>query len=115
MTTVTALRHKAHDATEKTRTKAQAAIEFAKQSERLGQYAPNEANDAGGSTQAVEARFITAQDPVIQTVTGDRLPAVPVEEATKLNELKDILDDRDPSESEPVSGQLRESRDGTVH
>lgn len=115
MTTVTALRHKVHDATEKTRTKAQAAIEFAKQSERLGQYAPNEANDAGGSTQAVEARFITAQDPVIQTATGDRLPAVPVEEATKLNELKDILDDRDPSESEPVPGELRESRDGTVH
>jgi pimeloyl-ACP methyl ester carboxylesterase len=115
MTTVTALRHKVHDAADKTRTKAQAAIEFAKQSERLGQYASNEGNDTDGSTQAVEARFITAQDPVIQTATGDRLPAVPVEEATKLNELKDLLEDRDPSENEPMPGELRESRDGTIH
>ncbi|KAF3001265.1 hypothetical protein E8E13_003769 [Curvularia kusanoi] len=115
MTTVTALRHKVHEATDKTRTKAQAAIDFAKQSERLGQYAPDQENDAAGSTQAVEARFITAQDPVIQTATGDRLPVVPIEEATKLNRLKNILDDRDPSDSEPVAGELRESRDGTIH
>lgn len=112
---VTALRHKAYETTDKTKSKAQAAVEFAKQAQRLGQYAPEQENEATGSTQAVEARFVTAQDPVIETATGGRLPAVPIEEATKLNKLKDVLEDRDPSESEPVTGQLRESRDGIVH
>ncbi|KAF3046640.1 hypothetical protein E8E12_011369 [Didymella heteroderae] len=112
---MTTVRHKVQEATDKTKSKAQAAVEFAKQSERLGQYAPDRETEVTGSTQAVEARFITAQDPVIQTADGNRLPAVPIEEATKLNKLKDILEDRDPSESEPVSGELRESKDGTIH
>jgi pimeloyl-ACP methyl ester carboxylesterase len=115
MATATTVRHKLHEATDKSKSKAHAAVEFAKQAERLGQYAPDQENDATGSTQAVEARFVTAQDPVIQTAGGDRLPAVPIEEATKLNELKDILEDRDPSKSQPVPGELRESKDGTIH
>lgn len=115
MATTTTVGHKLHKATTKTKTKAQAAVEFAKQAERLGQYAPDQENDTTGSTQAVEARFITAQDPVIQTADGGRLPAVPIEEAAKLNRLKDVLEDRDPSKSEPVSGDIRESRDGTIH
>jgi pimeloyl-ACP methyl ester carboxylesterase len=63
----------------------------------------------------VEAKFITAQDPVIQTANGGRLPAVPIEEATKLNKLRDRLDDRDPSENEPIRASLREAKDGTIH
>ena len=112
---MTTVRNKVHEATDRTKSKAQAAVEFAKQSERLGQYAPDQENEGTGSTQAVEARFVTAQDPVIQTADGNRLPAVPIEEATKLNRLKDILEDRDPSKSGPVSGALRESKDGTTH
>ncbi|KAJ4382992.1 hypothetical protein N0V86_002219 [Didymella sp. IMI 355093] len=115
MATTTTIRHKLHEATDRTKSKAQAAVEFAKQAERLGQYAPAQEDEATGSTQAVEARFVTAQDPVIQTADGSRLPSVPIEEAAKLNKLKDILEDRDPSESEPVSGELRESKDGTIH
>ncbi|KAJ4341115.1 hypothetical protein N0V95_007308 [Ascochyta clinopodiicola] len=112
---MTTLRRKAHEASDKSRSKAQAAVEFSKQAERLGQYSPAQEDEITGSTQAVEARFITAQDPVILTADGSRLPSVPIEEATKLNKLKDVLEDRDPAKSEPVSGDFRESRDGTIH
>ncbi|KAF1360562.1 alpha/beta-hydrolase [Lizonia empirigonia] len=100
---------------DKTKPKAQAAVEFTRQAERLGHYAPDQEGDANGSTEAIEARFVTAQDPVIVTADGGRLPAVPVEEAIKLNKLRDSLEDRDPSESEPVPADFRESRDGTIH
>lgn len=97
------------------KSKAKAAIEFSHQAERLGQYTPDQENDTTGSTQAVEAKFITAQDPVIQTADGGRLPAVPIGEAAKLNQLKAIVEDRDPSESVPVKAEAREAIDGTVH
>ena len=100
---------------DQTESKTQAAIEFAQQAERLGQYTPNQESDATGSTQAVGANFVTPQDPVIQTADGGRLPAVPIEEATKLNELRDVLDDRDSSQKEPVETRLREAKDGTIH
>jgi len=96
--------------------KSEIAIEFAQQAERLGQYAPNQENESTGSTQAVEAKFITAQDPVIETANGGRLPAVPIEEATKLNKLRDELDDRDPSRNDPIKeAPVREALDGTIH
>ncbi|KAF2187031.1 alpha/beta-hydrolase, partial [Zopfia rhizophila CBS 207.26] len=98
-----------------TESKTKTAIDFAHQAERLGQYSPNQENDATGSTQAVEAKFITAQDPVIQTANGGRLPAVPVEEATKLNQLRDIIDDCNPSQNEPVKAGSRESKDGSIN
>ena len=109
MTTITAVKQKIRETKERT----QAAIDFSKQAERLGQY--DQENDANGSTQAVEARFITAQDPVIETADGGRLPAVPIEEARKLNELRDEMEGRDPSQSKSVKGNTRESRDGTIH
>jgi pimeloyl-ACP methyl ester carboxylesterase len=96
-------------------TKTKAAIEFAKQAERLGQYAPDQEDDTNGSTQAVKAKFITAQDPVIETADGGRLPAVPVKEALQLNKLRDIIDESDPSEKQPIAGETRESKDGTIH
>lgn len=102
-------------AKEKVQSKAEPAIEFAHQAERLGQYTPDQEDAQTGPTQAVEARFITPQDPVIQTANGGRLPAVPVDEAVKLNKLKDVLEDREPSESMPVEGRTREAKDGTVH
>ncbi|KAH7399427.1 Alpha/Beta hydrolase protein [Pyrenochaeta sp. MPI-SDFR-AT-0127] len=95
--------------------KAQVAIEFAQQAERLGQYKPNQEDDSTGSTQAIEAHFVTAQDPVIQTADGGRLPAVPIEEAIKLNQLRDTVEDRDALPKQPVGAKVREAKDGTIH
>jgi pimeloyl-ACP methyl ester carboxylesterase len=102
-------------AVEEPQSKVEAAIEFAHQSERLAQYTPGQENDTTGSTQAVEARFITGQDAVVETANGGRLPAVPFDEAMKLNRLKDILEDRDPDQSSPVRTNVREAKDGTIH
>ncbi|KAL8835117.1 MAG: hypothetical protein Q9176_007111 [Flavoplaca citrina] len=40
-------------------------------------------------TKAVKANFITPRDPVIETANGGRLPAVPLDEAEKLNRFKE--------------------------
>ncbi|EAT88282.2 hypothetical protein SNOG_04522 [Parastagonospora nodorum SN15] len=95
--------------------KTEAALEFAQQAEKLGQYAPHQESDATGSTQAVEARFITAQDPVIETADGGRLPAVPIEEATRLNRLRNVVESRDEFPDAPVGPKTRIAKDGTVH
>ncbi|KAH3968583.1 hypothetical protein HBI24_160900 [Parastagonospora nodorum] len=95
--------------------KTEAALEFVQQAEKLGQYAPHQESDATGSTQAVEARFITAQDPVIETADGGRLPAVPIEEATRLNRLRNVVESRDEFPDAPVGPKTRIAKDGTVH
>lgn len=95
--------------------KAEPAIEFADQAKRLAQYTADQEDASTGSTQAVEARFVTPQDPVVLTANGGRLPAVPVAEAIKLNKLKDAVDGRDPRESEPRGGRTRDGKDGTCH
>jgi pimeloyl-ACP methyl ester carboxylesterase len=100
---------------EASKSKTEAAIEFAQQAERLGQYAPHQESDATGSTQAVEAKFITAQDPVIETADGGRLPAVPIEEATKLNSLRNVVESSDSYPDAPVGPKTRIAKDGTVH
>ncbi|KAF2467502.1 alpha/beta-hydrolase [Lindgomyces ingoldianus] len=110
-----AVKHKVSRASEKTMSKSKAAIDYAHQAERLGQCAPSQEDKTTGSTQAVEAKFITAQDPVTQTADGSRLPAAPVEEATKLNKLRDIINDRDPSQNELVEVESRESKDRSIH
>jgi pimeloyl-ACP methyl ester carboxylesterase len=115
MTNATTIMEKVDTTKEAVKSKTQAAIEFAHQAERLAQYAPHQEDDNTGSTQAVEAKFITAQDPVVLTASGGRLPAVPVEEAIKLNRLRDIVDGRDPSQSRPVKAESREAIDGTIH
>ncbi|KAF2132616.1 alpha/beta-hydrolase [Dothidotthia symphoricarpi CBS 119687] len=114
-TTITTLENLTHGGSEEETPKTQAAIEFAQQAERLGQYSPHQEDDSTGSTQAVEALFITAQDPVIQTANGHRLPAVPIDEARKLNKLRAIIDDRDLSQEKPLEACSRESKDGTIH
>ncbi len=96
-------------------TKAQQAIEFAKQAEHLAQYTVAQEDDSTGSTQAVSAKFVTAQDPVIEVANGGRLPAVPVEEAIKLNKLKNLFEDEDLNAAFPTQIVSREAKDGTIH
>ncbi|ORY08194.1 Alpha/Beta hydrolase protein [Clohesyomyces aquaticus] len=106
------VKDKLEKVSEKSKSKTKAAIDFAHQAERLGQYTPDQENDTTGSTQAIEARFITPLDPAIQTAGGGRLPAVPVDEAMRLNKLRDIIDDRDPSQHRPSKKASNESKHG---
>ncbi|KAJ2986329.1 hypothetical protein NUW58_g5082 [Xylaria curta] len=71
---------------------AGAAVDSAKQSEKLSLHkhqSPQSLNSA-----AVEARFVTPEDAVIVTADGDRLPQVPLQEAYKLNVLREGLGSR---------------------
>ncbi|PNS15888.1 Protein FAM214A [Sphaceloma murrayae] len=88
--------------------------QYAQQAERLGQYTAPQEDDTTGSTRAVEAKFITAQDPVIETANGGRLPAVPLDEAIHLNKLRDEIEGIHPGRDIPESG-FREAKDGTIH
>lgn len=99
----------------KIKSKANSTIEFAQQAQHLAQFKPEQENDLTGSTQAVEAKFITAQDPVIETADGGRLPAVPLEEALKLNRLKDEVEGQTPDENIPMKVGTREGKGGTIH
>ncbi|MCJ1474372.1 hypothetical protein MMC13_003030 [Lambiella insularis] len=65
-----------------------AATEFAHQAAKLSLLPHEPDNERVEATTAVRARFITPQDPVIETADGSRLPAVPLIEAQKLNQLK---------------------------
>ena len=66
---------------------SEAATKYANLSEKLslGESDTNQRNHDG---HAVQAKFITPLDPVIVTADGSRLPAVPVQEAHKINVLK---------------------------
>lgn len=61
------------------------------------------------ATTAVEAKFITPQDPIIQTADGGRLPPVPLPEAIKLNELKEKVE---RGNREETRGEHVQPRDG---
>ena len=68
--------------------KTAAARNFDKQAEKLSLQKddtnPKEIQD----TTAVQARFVTPQDPVIETANGERLPTVPLKEALELNKRR---------------------------
>ncbi|KAL7818483.1 Alpha/Beta hydrolase protein [Trichoderma gracile] len=66
---------------------ARQAAEFTKQSEKLSHQALGNTSPA----IAVQADFITPRDPVIVTSDGNRLPGVPLDEAYKLNVLREEL------------------------
>lgn len=68
------------------------AIQYTHQSEKLSLQARNAKDGRSNGGVAVEARFITPQDPVIETDNGARLPAVPLKEALELNRLRDQID-----------------------
>jgi pimeloyl-ACP methyl ester carboxylesterase len=92
--------------------KDQYAREFAAQSERLARLRPGQEDDTTGDTQATEVKFITPHDPIVQTAQGP-LPVVPIDEALRLNQLKDRLEDRAP-QAAPRSN-VREEKGGTMH
>ncbi|CAK4033914.1 Sterol esterase 2 [Lecanosticta acicola] len=89
------------------------AIEFTHQAERLAQLTPQQEDETTGSTQAAEAKWVTPLDPVVETVDGARLPAIPVAEAIKLNHLKDEMEHKQPRN--PPRSALRHGKDGTAH
>lgn len=70
------------------RTRAHASVEYAQQSEKLSLDTSSETVDGEDHGVAVQAKFITPLDPVIETADGNRLPSVPVPEAHKINLLK---------------------------
>ena len=72
---------------------ASTAVRFAKQAEKLS---PEKPRDGRPSNVAVEARFVTPQDPIIVTENGGRLPGVPLEEAHELNFLREELQQDGP-------------------
>jgi pimeloyl-ACP methyl ester carboxylesterase len=71
-----------------------AAAEFAEQAEKLSHHHPSETERDG---IAVEARFVTPHDPVIVTSDDGRLPPVPLDEAHKLNVLREELKHHEPT------------------
>lgn len=72
------------------------AVDFARQSEKLSHLSPEQ----GSSDVAAEAKFVTPHDPVIVTSEGHRLPGVPLEEAHKLNSLKNVLEENNDSDAD---------------
>jgi hypothetical protein len=72
--------------------RAKAAVDYEKQSKKLSLETQLSRADNVANGIAVDARFITPLDPVIQTADGGRLPAVPIDEAHKINLYKDKAD-----------------------
>lgn len=95
------------------KSKAEAAISYVHQAERLSFLTHAQEDKQGkASTAAVRARFITPQDPVIETADGGRLPAVPLAEAQKLNLLRDQVEGIDPAIDPAATGGVEEDEDG---
>lgn len=90
-------------------------IDYALQGERLGYAHPIIQHGRSLPTDAAEAKFVTAQDPIIQTVEGKRLPAVPVDEAVKLNTYKQLREGGKPLSPSELPAGFREGADGSLH
>ncbi|KAK5174429.1 uncharacterized protein LTR77_001509 [Saxophila tyrrhenica] len=85
------------------------AIEYAHQAENLGQGRRGSKHGERDDSPAVKAKFVTPLDPVVETADGGRLPVIPVEEAEKLNELRQEagLMDEERNESNGANGTKR--------
>lgn len=71
---------------------------FADQAEILAHLRRGDESGHNGSTQAVQANFVTSLDPAIEVANGARPLAVPANNGTKLNQLrKAVEDDSDSS------------------
>ncbi|KAL9103526.1 MAG: hypothetical protein Q9163_001444 [Psora crenata] len=80
-------------ATETAELMATPTIQFAQQAEKLSLQQHSILEAGFSDTTAIEARFVTPQDPVIETANGSKLPAVPLREAVELNKLRDKVED----------------------
>ena len=85
------------------------ACELARHAEKLSLLPSCSDNENFRATTAVEAKVITPQDPIIETANGGRLPAVPLPEAIKLNELKEKAERGSHEES---GGRYVHTKDG---
>ena len=90
-----------------TTSKAEAALKYAQHAEHFS-LLPHQ-HDRPNAV-AIEAKFLTPQDPVIETANGGRLPAVPVSEAQNFNKLKDEADGRDSKRDATASGGIRQGK-----
>lgn len=97
--------------------KSTSALEYARQAELLSQFTHEQENEETGNTAAVEAKFLTPQDPVIATANGGRLPAVPPIEAHKLNLLKHEIDSNEDLESqlEKFNAKVAADQNGDIN
>lgn len=86
-----------------------AAIKYARQAEKLSHVKPDPASDGSGT--AIEAHFITPQDPVIQTADGNRLPGVPLAEAQELNQLNAEIEGQPIGVIDEVATKPRQNAD----
>lgn len=80
------------------------ANQYEKHAEKLSLLPHDSKEGDVAGTSAVKARFITSQDPVVETANGGRLPAVPLKEALVLNSLKDDLEKGNTDINEPQIG-----------
>ena len=94
----------------KVKVKTDAAIQFAHQAEKLSLLPHEVDNEEAEKTTAVGAHFVTPRDPVIETASGDRLPAVPLNEAQRLNRLKDEIPGPDRDQSTFLSNSPKQKR-----
>lgn len=96
--------------------KSTAALQFARQAEKLA--FKSRSDDDQHATAAVEGKFVTPHDAVIETAEGGRLPAVPLKEAERLNELRERVDtggQKSPAASSSSSSSSPSpSREGRV-
>jgi pimeloyl-ACP methyl ester carboxylesterase len=74
--------------TTQVKSRSKSTDEYARQAEKLSLASTDDASESTSGSTAVEAKFITPLDPVIQTADDGRLPAVPVDEAHKINVFK---------------------------
>lgn len=82
---------------------------YAHQAEKLSLAAKDQHGGLPGA--AIKAQFITPPDPVVVTRDGGRLPAIPREEAEKLNKLKSEIE-KSPGKAIDETPPLEESKEG---
>ncbi|VUC21096.1 unnamed protein product, partial [Clonostachys rosea] len=97
---------------------AESAVKFSLQAQKLSLEQPQQTNGTPNSSTesdlqrpsavATQAHFVTPHDAVIITADGNRLPGVPLEEAHKLNSLRDEL------ESQPETVDIKEADGKTI-
>ncbi len=114
--------------TEPVQDKAIVAQEYTRQAKRLSYASRRHTGGTRARNTAVEAKFITAHDPVVVTASGGRLPVVPLAEAKRLNQLKEkvkaydlsaeataLMDGVTSADEKPGAGDTSESSESSQH